>query len=272
MSEPLDEAPEVDDALPDGDAPAMSAIEEEALAMGWKPRDAFKGDDEKFVTAEEYVERGKTIMPFLRKELAKAHREIDSLKKAVTESATIMSRAEKRAYDRARADLEIELHNATIAQDTDAVRAVTRDIVNLEREVSAGPKPEAGPQAEAERLQAEFEEANPWFKTDAVMRGAAIELSAELQAEGFTGKALGREIARRIREDFPHKFRGEKPAENPNRRLPGAVEGQTAPRTRGKTFSDLPPEAKETAAFFEKSVKGFNRDKFVKDYFAEQNR
>jgi hypothetical protein len=44
--------------------------------------------------------------------------------------------------------------------------------------------------------------------------------------------------------------------------------GGSPPSPGGKSYSDLPPDAKAMCDDFVKRVPGFTRDRYVKDYFA----
>lgn len=272
------EAPEItpmeaDQAQPQADA--APGWEDRALTMGWTPKSQFKGDPEKWVDAETFVKRGEEFLPFLkannrRLEQAqeRANTKIASLEKALQESIKHISKADARAYERARRDLETELEQATLAGDTEGVKAVTKEIVDLEKEVRAEePGKHVSETPEGKSALSEFKAANPWFEKDRVMTVAAIEIGNELAAEGIVEpKVQLAEIAKRIRQEFPHKFT------NPRREQPAAVEGAQplANRTAARTYSDLPPEAKAMCDDFVKNIKGMTREKYVKDYFAEE--
>lgn len=238
------------------------AIELEALAMGWKPRDGFKGDESKFVDAAEYVRRGKEIMPFLRKELATSTAKISKLEKTLERFAEHHSKTEMRAYEKARRDLEAELDQAATAGDAETVRAVTKDIVELEKEVAG--KPAAQPSANDDFTA--WKDDSPWYGTDKALSAAFDALCEEVAGEGYSTPKVGlKEAERRLREQFPAKFA--KP-ENPNRRQAAAVEGVGAgSRPRGKSYADLPADAKAACDDFVKRVPGFTRERYVKDFF-----
>ncbi len=146
--------------------------------------------------------------------------------------------------------------------DVEAVRGITAEIVDLTKEAGA---PKGGNPAEQGKTEAfdAFVEENPWFNTDPAMRGAAIALADELVASGVLDpKKQLAEVAKRIKAEFPHKF------ENPARKAPAAVEGNgAAVRKTGKTWADLPADAKQMADEFVRDIKGFTREKYVKDYF-----
>ena len=56
-------------------------IMEEARKQGWVPEDEWKGDPDKWRPAEEFVERGKNIIPILNDRLAKTEQMIETLVK-----------------------------------------------------------------------------------------------------------------------------------------------------------------------------------------------
>ncbi|MDE2106523.1 MAG: hypothetical protein KGL39_55425, partial [Patescibacteria group bacterium] len=55
-------------------------VEERAGAMGWVPQEKFRGDPEKWVDAETFVQRGEQVMPILKHNNEKLQAEIASLK------------------------------------------------------------------------------------------------------------------------------------------------------------------------------------------------
>jgi hypothetical protein len=274
MSEALEPQDEVADLSPDTGAPTGAApdvsgetdetVELEALAMGWKPESQYKGPKDKFVSAAEYVERGKTILPFLNKELSKAYKKIEGLEKAVNTAISYTSKAEQRAYAKAKADLEAELDAAAEAGNRADVRAITKDIIDLEAELAAAPK--ATPQVPPD-FQAWMDD-NPWYGQDKALSAACNAIGEEVFEEGFTGKAQIKEVDRRLREAFPAKFA--KP-ENPHRRQAAAVEGSgSVRRPTGKTYADLPHDAKAMCEEMMKDLPTLTREKYAAGYFAEK--
>ena len=272
MSEALDPVETEDVAIvpnegtDDAQQDASLSAEDRAMAMGWTPQTQFKGDPAKWVDAETFVKRGEEFLPFLKannRRLEQAHdravAKIAALEKAVQTSIQHISRADQRAYAKARADLDVELEQYAAAGNVEAVKAVTKDILDLQNETTA--KADV-PDVPAE--MAAWQEANPWYGTDKALTAAVRAIADDVFEEGYTGKAQLAEVDRRIRAEFPAKFA--KPT-NPNRKLPGAVEGVgTAPRRSGKTYSDLPPEARAMCDSFVRDIRGFTREKFVADY------
>lgn len=259
-----------DTPAPEGDEAQSEAPEQEATRMGWRPLEEFKGDPEKWVDADTFLKRGKEVLPIVRAEnkqlteaLRRAEAKVDKLAETIKESRDFYSKVEQRAYERAKADLEQKLEDAADAGDTASVKRVTKEIVDLETEAAKKPaKEEAKPEQSAE-LTAWLEE-NPWFDTDKTMTIVATDYSAELGRQGVPVSKQWAMITDHIRKEFPHKF------ENPRRNGAPAVEGEGSTRApRGKSWSDLPSDAKAQGDRFVKQGIVESREKYARDYWAQ---
>jgi len=255
-------------------AASEPSVEERAQAMGWVPKDRFKGPPEQFVEAETYVRKAETVMPLIRREnqrletaLKDSQKEVAKLQKAVEGAIQHISKAEQRAYERAEKEIQARIDTAAEAGDVQAVRDATEELVGLTKDAKSEAKPEATTDDAADARQA-FIDANPWYSTDRVMRAFANDLAAELQASGLTDPAKQlAEVAKQVKAEFPEKF------ENPNRRQAAAVEGAGTARGRAaKSYADLPAEAKQMCDEFCRDIKGFTREKYVREYFANEAR
>lgn len=250
------------------DTGAEPSIEDRAKEMGWRPLSEFKGDESRFVDAETFVKKGEEVLPIVRanakkaeEALAKANAEIAEMKDSFKEFRKYHSQTEQRALDRARKELEREMSEAVEAKDHRAVREIAADMAALSKDVQTDDQgnPYQSPD-HAKTLNA-WRGENPWFGADSVMTAAANAVANELEQSGVKGAEQLAEVAKRMRAEFPHKF------ENANRKTPAAVEGSTPTRKPGKTWADLPPEARAIA---DKWVKQglVTKETYVKDYFA----
>lgn len=225
----------------DSDGPKQA--EAEARRNGWKPKDEFKGDPANWVDAGEFNRRGKEIAAIVQAQNKELRKELNDLKRTMREASDYWSKAEKRAYDEAQKDLEARLAEAAETGDVEGAKAIARDIAGLAKEVSA-PKPSTPDEPEE---MTDWKAENPWFAKDAAMRGAAIEIVNDLLRDepNASIRRQLKEVDRRIREEFPHKF------ENPNRRSAPAVESGQGPRRKAdKSFDNLPREAKQQCDSF----------------------
>lgn len=262
----MSEAPDhLDDAV-GIDAPAELSTEDRARAMGWKDdpetREAL-GD--KFTDAEAFVKRGEEILPILQannrkleKALADSNKKTEKLEATLQRFAVHHDATEQRAYAKAVKDVQARIDAAAALGDVSAVREATDELVELNTTAKAGDAPAAPPaNPDFDAWKAD----NPWWDTDAEMQAIAVAIAEKANEDGFKGKAQIAEVDRRLKARFPSL------GKNPNRELPGSVEGAgQARRTSGKSFSDLPAEAKAMCDDFVKRIPGYTREKYVKEY------
>lgn len=246
--------------------------ESKALRMGWRPKEEFKGDETKWVDAETFVKRGEEVLPFvqannkaLEKSLKEAQSRLAKAERTLKEFGDFHTKTEQRMYAQAMRDLEARQAEAVEAGDVQAVRALNKEITDLVADATPDRSTNEHPNgwtADYASAVESFQEANPWFGADRTMTIFAKGLDEELAADGMEPKARLKEIARQARVEFPQKF------ENPNRRNAAAVEGggNGRPASGGKTYANLPPEAKSQCDRFVKSIPGFTRDKFIQSY------
>ncbi len=256
-----------DQAIEATEAPEPT-VEDRARDMGWRPLSEFKGDESRFVDAETFVKKGEEVLPIVKanarkaeEALSKAQAEIAEMKDSFREFKKYHSQTEQRALTQARKELEREMSEAVEAKDHKAVREIAADMAALSKDVQTDDhgNPYQSPD-HAKTLNA-WKGENPWFGSDSVMTAAANAVANELEQSGVKGAEQLAEVAKRMRAEFPHKF------ENANRRTPAAVEGSTPTRKAGKTWADLPPEARQTA---DKWVKNglLTKEQYLKDFFS----
>jgi hypothetical protein len=257
--------PEPDEPKP---ADPKSKLEAVAKKIGHAPKDEWKGDPADWLEPAEFILKAAgEVLPSMRKSLEDAKEEIKGLKAAVKTSIKHIGKARQEGYEQRSRELQAELAQYAAAGDVDNVKSVTADIVALEKEVREEPAAEPDAPDEPDWFVA-WKAENDWWGKDRIMTAAAAAAANEAEAEGYNDKALAKEVNRRIREAFPHKF--EKP-ENPNRRLPGSVEApNAAPRSRGKTFSDMPKEHQDMCLDLMKQSKAITKENYAREFFAEE--
>lgn len=250
----------------DDEEAVKAGLEAEARRMGWRPKDEFKGPEDRWIDAGKFVKNGREVLPIVQannKALEKAMRDgeakIARLEKTLADFSEYHSKTEQRAIKAAMRELEARQAQAVEANDLAEVQAVTREITELTVETKA-PKPVDDGPAEAQREIDAFKEANPWFDTDEVLTSYARGVRVP---DGMSAKEQMKFISEKVKAAFPQKF------ENPARRQPAPVDGGGSARpTGGKTFNDLPADAKSMCVQFERDIKGFKREQYVKEYFA----
>jgi hypothetical protein len=252
--------------------PQLNESEVKAKRLGWVPKDEFKGDPEKHRSAEEFLERGEAMMPFLKRDNDKLHQSMTKLERRLEEQAQTFtkfvefsSKAEERAYKKAKSELEAKLDSAVETADVAGARQVRKDIADLE---AAKPEPVevAKPTPQLDPIIQSWIGENEWFNKDKALNAVAVDIYGELEVEqpGASKADLLAETKRQVMEKFPKKF-----GINPNRDNAAAVAspGGIAPKKKpGKTYDDLPADAKAACTKFVKTIPGYTKEKYVKDY------
>jgi len=259
-----------------GEGTVVSDTEARARRLGWVPKEDFKGDPDKHRSAEEFLERGETMLPLLKRDndrlhdgMTKLERRLEEQAKTFTQYVEFASKAEERAYKRALAELEAKRDAAIETADVNGAKNAQRQIDELNKDAAAAPKP---PEKKDEQPQADpaiqsWIRENDWFEKSASLRAYAVEEFGDLERR-FPGKSkseLLAETKQKTMERFPDKF-----GINPRREGASAVNEPSAgnpPRKKaGKTYEDLPVEAKRACDKFCKTIPGYTKDKYVADY------
>lgn len=238
-----------------------ASVEERARRMGWRPQDEFKGDADKWRPAQEFLDRGMNELPVLRDRYKNLEKKFDDTQKTVAEFVEFARKGEERAYERARKEL-LEKREAAVAMaDTETFKKTEAELAELEPPPS--PKVNVIP-AEAAEISSWIEE-NPWFNADPTMNAMAKTIEAGLFKDkpNMTIADRLQEVKRRVKGAFPEKFENERRTS-----APAVSEGSGAPPRRGsgKTYENLPPDAKKACDKFVKTIPGFTREEYCKTY------
>jgi hypothetical protein len=257
-------------------------VENEARGMGWVPQDEWKGSEDKWTSAEEFVEKGKNIIPLLRKRVE----QLDSDLKMATnhnqkELDAVRQLAEETAYAKATAEYQAKLEKLEakeleafqsgdseeflkVKQAKEKLEAPEKKVTTVHADTPQGPSPEF----------IEWSEKNKWYSEDKESEDLVIYANAygaklANANPNLSEKDLYKAVEKQVKTMFPHKF------ENPRRSESGSVEGDSGKGSagRGKTFNDLPAAAKATykrlAARFQEKGREYKKEDYATEYFAQ---
>lgn len=240
------------------------AIEQEALDMGWNPQ--HKGD--KFISAKDFVDRGKSILPIVQANNTRLKAEIDAFKardaakedriraleagQAAAEDAREADLAEARKEERAA--VKAELARASESGDHAAVADATDELTRLnaedteaqrlakERKAAEGqdtarsqddrPKP-------LDPVVKEWLKANQEFARDPerIALGNVIGMKVRQEKPDLKGVAFLDEVADRVEKRLGGQGRQSKVEA-------GGATGGRSSGSNGKGYADLPADAK----------------------------
>lgn len=264
-----DETDVIDDVeLQDVDAPEADneADVEEASRIGWTPKEHFKGDPDKWVSAKEFLKRGRERLPLVQAELRRTQDRLAAVEKSAHALAEHHKKTEKLAYERAMQDLKRQRAEAISALDGDKVNEIDDKLYELrsnnqkEAEVAANRPPE---------FFEKWLQDNTWTQDE---EGEAIASAIASKLAKQHPELVGKpEILDKITEEARKKYPQLFPElSNPRRAQPAAVaSGSPAKAKAKKTLSDLPPDARDACRDFVK--RGYMTEaEYLKDYFGEQ--
>lgn len=249
----------VNEEPPQGaDTPPERDFEAEARDLGWRPAEEFPGDQKRFVDAKTFVERADTMMPIIKADRDKLKREMAEMKRTMAQYAKHAEGAEQRAYERARKDLEARHDEAVEAGDVAGAKRALNEMRDLPAPQKA-PEPETIDPAQARKELNAWVEANDWYVLDDAKRRYA-DMQADLMgpAQDWQGgqQAWLDELGNRVKRKF-----ADRPVNPVN---PGG--NRDVPRGGGKSYSDLPADAKRMCDRFVKTIPNFTREQYLKDY------
>ena len=272
MSGELEGGVGVEAEAPQGGEPDQAAaVEAEAKLFGWNPD--YEGPGKR--SAEEFLEEGKRINGFLRKDLDKLRAEIGKrdatigeLQQSMQEFAAFHQETEKKAYERAVRELKEERKAALREGDGERVVDIEDRIEQLEEAAPQQRAPAAKtPSPTADPVWQGWVAENKWFTENAKLRAVSNGYGDLVRAEfpELTGRQFLDEVKRRVAEDFPEAF------SNSERRRASPVGGAGEQRggAGGKSYASLPPEAKAACDKFVKQGWIASREQYVKEYFGE---
>ena len=240
-------------------------VESEARKQGWKPESEWKGEPPSrgFVSAEEFLDAGDKSLPLVTKRLTS---EKDDLQSELGEVKAELSKVKQQAArftdftNKALHKARQERENAIIALQKERAQAITDadgdKVIETERKIAdlnAEPVEGSGPPPEVASWLGE----NPWYEDDDTMRDLANGISLRLKDEQphLQGVAHLKELEKRVKKAMPSKF------ENPRRQQGDIVEGgRRQPPGNGKTFNDLPADAKQAYADYKELMAGMGKE------------
>ncbi len=224
QEDPQPEAEQQDETPPD-------PVEGIAQEMGWVPKEKFKGKEDDWKPAADYIREGKNIQKTMARDLKDMRHQMDTVAKT---SAAILQ--ERLTEERER--LATQYQQAVEDGDADKAWKTGTRIQEINNQAQAQP----APSSEAEQ----WTERNPWFNSHPVARAMALQV-AQLAADQRQPTHVQLEAAEReVRRAYPELFgqaRQEKTA--PSVASPGSR--SAAPSNRAKAFGDMPRAAQDVA-------------------------
>lgn len=237
-------------------------VEQQAMELGWVPKEQWKGDEGKWVDAQTYIDKGEKILPIVlkdRKELKEKLRQSDAelaqVKKDMVDFRNMNERQRVKEVGELTAQIDaLRVARAQAITDGEGTVAVEaeEDIKKLEADkatLEAAKKPAAG-----EGVHPEFPAwlaENAWYKDDPVLVAAANGLAHVVAADypNLKGRAFFEEVKKEVVKLDIYKKRYPSKAGADHSIVEGSdtePSSQTRSRSNGKakSYDNLPSDAK----------------------------
>lgn len=260
----------LDETPPEAPPEIAPEVVERAKLMGHIPKEEFKGDPERWVPADKYVERAENLMPILRSQLGKYEDKITTLQTTVesqrktTEKLLKMSeKIGQQSYDQAMADIAKKQLVAVEESDVDTFKSLEEEKGKL-----TPPEPivEEAPQDENPIFNA-WKANNEWMDTDPSMALFANAYGAQYKETNPNAsyQDILNATTEKVKSEFAHKFENLRRDDPPPVDSGGTGGGQQ--QSGGKTYNDLPADAKAQCDAWVKDGTVKSKEQYAKDYF-----
>ena len=265
--------------------------ESRARAMGWVPKEDYKGNPDNWRDAGEFVRRGEEILPIVQernRDLTRRLAELEGrLNQKDAEYKTGLQKLEgmtvvalQRQREQLLGSYEAAMRQAAATADVERYDQLSRDREQAVHQfdkrihetvsVQAQPQNQRPPEAEA------WIQRNSWFNKDPALQMEAQAIHIALQQD-HPHMPLADNLARveqTIKQRYPQKF-GMQPQQQAAHAVSyGAVEsgGSRLPSGNGnrqRGASDLPADARAQAEKFVKQGLFKDVNEYARDYFAQ---
>lgn len=194
-------------------------VDQIASEMGWRDKDKFKGDPEKWQDSDAFLRATPAVLK--------------SAKEASERSARAAAQTIERIQRQAIADAEAKIAAAAEAGDRDAAADATRELKEASRTVD--------PQV------TDFAARNPWYMVNRAATNLAVETAEEVMQSGGSTAAQLAAAEKEVRKRFPELFGDNEPEPTARREAPAVAGGQRAasPAARKKGWSDMPKHVQD---------------------------
>jgi hypothetical protein len=238
--------------------------EEQARQLGWRPVDEFKGDPDKHIDADTFLERAQNDMPLLRSNNRRLQEQLEEQTKTIGEIKeyfdSAKQRAEEAGYQRAMQNLMAKQKKAIEDGDGDSFEKIERAKTQLTAQEQQK-KSQAATQQETVKMLESFRSENEDLFTD-FDKYEVFQKAAQFAAQN--GK-IGIDVLNEAKAVVARRFGG---AQIPG---PDDTSGNNGPRgARKHSFEDLPKDAKDQyfkfKKEFERTGQEFPKQEYLDNY------
>jgi hypothetical protein len=291
--EDVDALPVVEDESSqpvEGGEPQLST-EERARAQGWRPKEEYNGDPDRWVDAEAFVKRGEQELPVVRERNRHLESRVTELNQKLEQTASTIANMERmnrvavqRAVQREREQLAQEYgrlkEQAVEFGDVDQFRNLEmqerQHLSQFDSQAAqdfAQQQPQQAPANVYDMPEVQtWVNENPWFETNREMHNMAVSVSQAIGGANPTMPMADvlKQTAQRMRAIYPDKFGGSSQPQRPSMpSVEGSASRGAAVRQSTRGAAQLPPEARKQGQEFVSDGLFKNLDEYARSYFEQ---
>lgn len=248
-------------------------IIEEARKMGWRPKEEFNGPEGNWATAEDFVERGKTVIPIMRENTKRLEAKIERQEKDFERRLEAINRTNQIAMKRQREQItqqaaqereaaaelgDVDAHREATAREAEQLKALDDEVEEQTND--------AGPSSDDKLITAKWVTKNTWFNANPVLKEQSMAHLNIIMTESpdMPMEDMLAEMSDRVKQDYPDQFNGKK---TPTPNMEGGSRRGSSPASLTRK---LPPEAKTAGEAFVKDGTYKDLAEYAADYFDEE--
>lgn len=232
MSEELQNVPEEQTQTNTEPTPVVDSYEDQAREQGWKPKEEYEGDPDKWRPAKEFVERGELFgkIDIMGRELKETKKALKLLQEHNTK---IKETEYKRAVDELKALQKKHLEEG----NSDGYLETTELLTDIKAEQKAREVTAQNTPKQPDIRFTEWVDQNKWYSSDAEMRDYAdvVGMGYAQKNPGLDPEDVLKFVTAQVKTRYRDKF------QNPNRNKPSTVEGTnttSSPKTNSFELTD----------------------------------
>ncbi len=240
------------------EAPKLSGVEEQAYKEGWRPKEEYTKDPSMWIPADEFMRRKPLFekIDSLKSESYQSRKELQEVKKVMTDLVDHHKKVRETEYKRAVAELRAERNSAIDDRDPVRVELLDEQLDNLKEEKAvfeAQLKQEAKTQVQVAPTPeyVEWVKENTWYNTNKEMHDFAdgIGVAYLKNKPDATPNEVFSYVSKQAKRAYPEAF------SQPRSGRPSPVDsGANESRQSSKAADDLrlSPEEEDVARRFER--------------------
>lgn len=258
----------------------------EATQGGWREKSEFKGKPEDWVDYNDFLDRGKHILPIvqkkndaLQKRIDRQDLELSRLKDSTARMLELADATKLRETQELKTEIsQLKAQKAEAIAEGDGKRVNDLDdLIDEKKDAVRAKAAEPVRKQEVAPVDPDFvefqSENKDWYGKDAEATSWANMYGQYLDTQGKSLKEILEIVSEKVKQEFPEKF-----GKSDRQRPPAQRGGSTPQGARPNTFEAMPKEAQnsflnDVAAFrIPEAQKAAFKTTYVANYYAQQGK